>query len=48
MNGWIPKVGNMALTEGVSVLGEVKEKGCPAREREFRPHACEMQIIKCN
>lgn len=34
MNGWIPKVGKVAFTEGVSVLGEVKEKGCSARERE--------------
>lgn len=31
---WIPKVGKVALMERVSVLDEVKEKGCLARERE--------------
>lgn len=28
----------MVLTKGVSVLDEVKEKGCPARERESSNH----------
>lgn len=33
MNAWIPKVGKVAFTIGVSVLDEVKEKGCPVREK---------------
>ncbi len=38
MNEWLPKVGKVELTKGVSVLDEVKDKGCPARERESLIH----------
>lgn len=39
MNVWIPELGKVMMTLEVPKAGEVKEKCCPAREREFKPYA---------